>query len=182
MIAERGPPRNRLSPFPSSEAALRFDPGLGMFPASQPAGKALDVDLYAKLLMFAALAQVALTFAVYVVLMKRRQAAVKAGLNLQDTAMDSTLWPSSARQAQANLANQYELPVLFFAGVAIAFGIGSANWLTSILALVFVGGRIWHAYEHLGANVVSRRGMAFGVGFVALGLFWLALAVPALLS
>lgn len=135
----------------------------------------------ALVLLLAAALQVGLTFAVYVVLMRRRQAALKAGeLRMQDAALDSSLWPAPARQAQANLANQYELPVLFFAGVAIAFAIGSANWLLAILALVFALSRVWHAYEHLGVNIVKRRGAAFGVGFVALGLFWLALVLPAI--
>lgn len=140
------------------------------------------MDLFAKLLMLAAALQAALTFGVYVVLMQRRKAALQAGLNLQDTALDLSLWPAPARQAQANLANQYELPTLFFAGVAIAFSIGSANWLTAILALIFVATRFWHAAEHLGGNIVKRRGLAFIAGYAALALFWLGLVVPALLS
>ncbi|MDD2868812.1 MAPEG family protein [Neomegalonema sp.] len=134
----------------------------------------------ALVLLLSAALQVALTFAVYVVLARRRSAAIKAGLKLQDTALDASLWPAPARQAQANLANQYELPVLFFAGVGIAFAIGSANWLLAILALVFALTRVWHASEHLGANIVKRRGLAFGLGFAALGLFWAALVLPAL--
>ncbi len=138
--------------------------------------------LSAKILLLAAALQVALTSAVYVILMRRRSAAIKAGVKLQDTALDSSLWPAPARQAQANLANQYELPVLFFAGVGIAFAVGSANWLLAILALVFALARVWHAFEHLGGNIVRRRGMAFGIGFFALGLFWAALVIPALLA
>ncbi len=138
--------------------------------------------LSAKILLLAAALQVALTFAVYVILMRRRSAAIKAGVKLQDTALDSSLWPAPARQAQANLANQYELPTLFFAGVGIAFAIGSANWLLAVLALVFALSRVWHAFEHLCGNIVRRRGMAFGVGFASLGLFWAALVIPALLA
>jgi hypothetical protein len=40
------------------------------------------------------------------------------------------------------------------------------------LAWVFVASRILHSLIHTGSNVVMQRGLAFVVGFFAVGLMW----------
>jgi hypothetical protein len=120
--------------------------------------------------------QAFLTLAVYVVMFLRRQAAVRAG---EARARDFRLpgsEPERSATAVRNLANQYELPVLFFVVCLSLYVTNGAHWLAVILAWVFVVTRILHAAVHLGSNDLRLRAPAFAAGLLAVALLWLILA------
>jgi hypothetical protein len=99
-----------------------------------------------------------------------KQRAVREGLvKLGDVAVDNSRWPDSVRKINNNYNNQFELPLLFYAILLILV---KADWLQVALAWTFVASRILHSLIHTGSNVVMQRGLAFVVGFFAVGLMW----------
>jgi hypothetical protein len=98
---------------------------------------------------------------------------VREGLvKLGDVAVDNSRWPDSVRKINNNYNNQFELPLLFYAILPLLLILVKADWLQVALAWVFVASRILHSLIHTGSNVVMQRGLAFVVGFFAVGLMW----------
>jgi hypothetical protein len=76
-------------------------------------------------------------------------------------------------QAADNFRNLFETPVLFYAQVAIAVGLGHIpSWLV-LSAWVYVGLRIVHSVIHCTYNNVMHRLVAFLLGFVLLVVTWI---------
>ncbi len=124
--------------------------------------------------------QVALTVAVLVSMGPARSQSMREhGQNLDDNdvRLGRNVWSDAATKRAKNYANQFELPVLFYAVVAFALQTGTVNTLTLGLAWVFALSRVVHAVIHIGPNVVMWRGLAFLVGLVALMALWIALAI-----
>jgi hypothetical protein len=128
------------------------------------------------LLFLTLFAQVALIVFVGVKLWQVRQKALRSKeVRVADIALNNAAWPDYARKAQNNYANQFELPVLFFAGGLLTLHFGLTDWIFVILAVLFVVSRCFHTAIHIGSNNVMKRAPAFGLGFLALLLFWLYL-------
>jgi hypothetical protein len=123
-----------------------------------------------------AVAQAFLTLGVYFVLLGRRRAAIRSGAGM-DTFRVSGAEPDGSAAASRNVANQFELPVLFYAVCLALYVTNGASWLAVALAWIFVVSRLVHAAVHLGPNDVSRRFAAFVVGFAAVALLWLVFAL-----
>ena len=136
----------------------------------------------AQMALFAAvLTQVALTFVVYLLLVRARFAHASEPANLKpELAYDQAAWPVKARQISNSVESQFELPVLFYIGVLFAFQTGAPGWIAAILAWIFVSTRIVHAVIHIGKNVVMQRFSIFIAGFIAVVVFWIYLAVHVL--
>lgn len=128
------------------------------------------------LIFWPVIAQVLLTFVAYLVMSKRRIAAVKAGeAKARDFAVPKD--PESSATAARNVANQFELPVLFYV-VCLAFHqVGAVDWVALLLAWAFVAARVAHAWLHMTSNIVMLRRRLFIVGFVFVGLMWTWFAV-----
>ena len=61
------------------------------------------------------LAQVFLTLAMFIFLGARKARAVKAGqVNRKQAALDNRVWPEDVLKVANNIANQFEVPVLFY--------------------------------------------------------------------
>jgi hypothetical protein len=101
-----------------------------------------------------------------------KQQAVRQGVKLKDVALDNAGWPEATRKLNNNYNNQFELPVLFYAILPLLLMLVKVDWLQVTLAWVFVASRILHSLVHTGSNVVTKRGMAFLYGFIAVGLMW----------
>lgn len=129
------------------------------------------------LIFWPLLAQVALTYAVYIELGRRRSRAVaskEAGIShFRSRAPE----PPASAAASANVMNQFELPVLFYAACLASHAIGAVDGLILVLAWVFVASRVVHAFVHLGSNRIRYRFAAFGTGFTTLGLIWVLFAL-----
>lgn len=133
----------------------------------------------AQMALFGAVfAQVAMTFVIYLLLVRARFTYASDRANLKpELAYDQAAWPVKARQIANSVTSQFELPVLFYAGALFAFQFGVTGWVAAGLAWLFVAARFGHAFIHIGSNVVMTRFKLFFVGFVTLAVFWLYLAV-----
>jgi hypothetical protein len=121
--------------------------------------------------LYPVLAQIVLTLVLALGMGLRRQEALKSQeVAVDDIALDSTRWPARARQAANCYNNQFELPVIFYVLCLIAQITNASNLLFLILAWIFVISRVVHAFEHTTSNVVRRRGVIFGIGYIVVAL------------
>ena len=123
------------------------------------------------------LAQVALVFGVYGVLFLRRRQAVTEGSATSAQFRDNRDEPRQSLSARNNLANQFELPTLFYPACLGLYGVGAADLTAVVLAWLFVVTRYLHAAVHLTSNSLRYRSPVFGLGYVVLGAMWLWLAL-----
>ncbi len=108
---------------------------------------------------------------------KRRQSlyASRTPVNNRELALGEHKWSDAATQAANNFKNQFEMPVLFFVGVAFALILRKTDYVLVALAWLFVLSRYVHAAIHLGSNDVRVRAPIYMVGVVALFAFWVML-------
>lgn len=132
-------------------------------------------------LVLAAAAQVLLTAAVGLRLFLTRSRAMRNGRVHPQAVATSTrlaarLDDAPAVQAADNFRNLFEVPVLFFALVAVALATTRADAVLATLAWAFVVLRAVHSTIHCGGNRVMRRFAAFAAAAAVLlaGWGWLA--------
>lgn len=134
-------------------------------------------------ILWPVIVQVVLTFAVLMGMGPARARSMRElgqSLSDDDVRLGRNAWTDQALKFSKNYANQFELPVLFYAVVAYAMITSAVDVLMVGLAWIFALSRIVHTAIHVGPNVVMHRGLAFLVGFVALVLMWLKLAIHSL--
>ena len=102
----------------------------------------------------------------------RVRAVRSGGVKLGDVELDASRWPADVRKLAANYGNQFELPVLYYAALALLVAAGLADGVAIVLSWGFVGTRIVHSLIHTGGNVVIQRFYAFIAGFACLALMW----------
>ncbi len=118
-------------------------------------------------------AQVALTFFLMVWMGRSRFAAVRKGqVSASELKRNWTGWPERPTQIAAAFHNQFQLPVLFYVLVLIAFITTQADFLFVVLSWLFVVMRAIHAYVHTGRNDLHARFRAFFIGAVILMIMW----------
>ena len=126
--------------------------------------------------------QVALTFALLVWMGAARIAAVRHGeTRVRDIALGQSNWPPRIQQISNCYHNQFQLPMLFYVLVVLAYILHKADYLFIIMAWVFVALRIVHAAIHTTSNHVGHRFQAFAAGAVILLLMWVVFAARMLL-
>lgn len=118
------------------------------------------------------IAHAALVFAIYFLLGVRRKAAVQSGGASPARFRDNRDEPAESLLARNNLANQFELPVLFHAVCLALYATAGANWIAVTLAWIFVATRYIHAFVHVTSNDLRLRSPAFAAGFIVLALMW----------
>jgi hypothetical protein len=124
------------------------------------------------------IAHAVLVFVLYGLLRLRRGEAVKAGdAKVSDFRDRVSPEPEASRRVLANLANQFELPVLFHVGCIALFVTGGISTFVVAVAWVFTVSRYVHAAIHIGGNRLRYRFPAFVVGFASAALLWLWLAL-----
>jgi hypothetical protein len=130
-------------------------------------------------LFWPAFVQVLLTVFVMMMMGRARSASMKGRKqSLDDVALNRpTDWDDASTKASNNFKNQFELPVLFFAGIGIALALKLVDPVLVALAWVFVLARVLQTAIHLGPNKVGPRGLAYLVGAVALLALWVLLAL-----
>ena len=125
-------------------------------------------------LLLPAFVHVALVFYVGGRMGRARFQAARAGrVKVKDVAVDGTKWPEDVKKIANNYQNQFEVPVLFYAALALIVATGLADWVAVVLSWVFVASRIGHALVHIGPNIVIRRFQLFLFGFVTVVILWL---------
>jgi hypothetical protein len=90
----------------------------------------------------------------------------------------------SAGTAQIGSAynSQFQLPVLFYVAVVLAYLLRKADYLFVLLSFGFVAARIVHAWIVVTSNDARLRYGAFVAGLVLVAFMWLSFAVNILLA
>jgi hypothetical protein len=84
----------------------------------------------------------------------------------------SNPWAAVEPRISANLSNQFEWPLFFYAACLLLIHGNSASVVAPILAWVFVAGRLAHSSVHILTTNVRLRGLVFTINFLAtLGLW-----------
>ena len=123
------------------------------------------------------LVQVLLTLATYVLLIKAKIRAMKAGeVDMARRALFDDAWPESVMKINNNIRNQFEVPVLFYVLAFALWALEAVAWPALAAAWLFAISRIVHAWVHIGTNYVPNRRRAFTVGW------WIVLAMALLVA
>ncbi len=129
----------------------------------------LHLEYYDQLLLAAVFAQMLLTLGLLIHMGVLRVAAVQARkVRISEITLGSDKYPDAARKAGNALNNQFQLPVMFYALVAILLIIDQTNIVQVYLGWAFVISRFIHAGIHITKNDLNLR---FGV--YLLGVFLL---------
>lgn len=123
------------------------------------------------------IAQVALVHGVYLLMLRRRIGAVRAGqAGIKDFLLPFSE-PAPSASVARSLVNQFELPVLFYLAVILLFLTDGANHVAVILAWGFVITRYAHAVVHVTSNRLFLRQRLFMAGFGFEAALWLVLII-----
>jgi len=120
---------------------------------------------------------VLLTFIIGLITMKMRIANVKSG----DVSpqyfklMEGQEVPEIITKTTRSFNNQFEVPVLFYAGCIIYISLGVESLIGLALAWSFVLLRCIHAYIHLTYNHLIHRMLTFWFAFLSAVGLWLNL-------
>ncbi len=87
--------------------------------------------------------------------------------------------PERVTIVSRHFENQFQVPLLFFAGCCAHMALGLANETTIWLAWAFVATRLFHSMVHLGSNRIPYRLAAYAAGWLVLLFFWGQLGVLA---
>lgn len=131
-------------------------------------------------ILWPTVAMAALIFAIWSVLLRQRFAHIAAN---KPTAADfanaeavGRYFRPVERPAQ-NLANLFEMPVLYFALVPLLIVTGAASNMQVALAWVFVALRLVHSIIHVGPNAIRTRARVYIASCVVLFAMWLGLVL-----
>jgi hypothetical protein len=124
--------------------------------------------------------QVALTFGI-LLWMARGRAVSTGQTKLKDSALRQPDWPNRATQIGNCFADQFEMPVLFYALIAFALPLRHADLLIVLLSWVFVITRFVHAGIFVTSNDVRQRSLAWFAGGLVLLVMWIYFALKILL-
>ena len=125
---------------------------------------------------------VGLTFALLLWMASARGGALTGReVSLKDIALGEPNWPTRTTQIGNCFKNQFELPLLFYALIALAFPIRHADLVIVMLSWVFVVTRFAHAGIFVSSNNVQRRSLAWFAGVLVLFAMWVYFALKILL-
>lgn len=136
------------------------------------------MTMAADMIVGAQLAHILLVLMLFILLGRRKIAAVKAGqVDRKKAALDNRQWPEDVLKVSNNIANQFEAPVLFHALVLLAQVQNMATTFVAGLAVFFVLTRYAHAYVHTTSNFVPHRFRLFVIGVLTLLVMTITLIV-----
>jgi hypothetical protein len=123
------------------------------------------------------IAHVALVFALYFLLSFRRIGAIKDGRAKPEQFRENREEPAESFVVKNAIANQFELPVLFYAVSILLYLVDADNPVTVAGGWLFVALRYAHAYVHVTSNRLRYRRPLFIAGFAVVALLWIWLGV-----
>ena len=136
----------------------------------------MDADL--RVLAWPAFVMVVLTFAVQLRMYALRIAEMRR-LRIHPQAVATSAHAAQRfvdTRAADNFRNLFELPVLFYLALGVAFAFRTEDGALLALAWLFVALRAIHSAIHCSYNKVMHRFTAYVAGSVALMLLWVRLA------
>ena len=102
-----------------------------------------------------------------------RIASVRSGeTRIKDIAVDAKAWPVGVRAIGNNFDSQFDLPMMWYGGIAMMLAVGLADWVAVVLSWVFMASRIVHSYIHVGSNHVPTRMRVYLAGFACVTALW----------
>ncbi|WHO72758.1 MAPEG family protein [Rhizobium sp. BT03] len=122
------------------------------------------------------LAHVALVYGLYALLGLRRAKMVRAGSIAKSDYRENRDEPAESLVVKNCLANQFELPVLFYACCILLYVTEADNIVAVGLAWLFVALRYAHAAVHVSSNDLRYRSPLFAAGCLSLAAMWVWLA------
>jgi hypothetical protein len=126
--------------------------------------------------------QIGLTFFLLFGMATARGRALAGGaVKPRDVTLRQANWPTRAAQVGDCFANQFELPVLFYALIAIGLPIRHADLIIVMLSWVFVVTRFAHAGIFVTTNNLQTRSLAWFAGALVLLAMWVYFALKLLL-
>ena len=128
---------------------------------------ALAARLDAHWLLWPVLAQVVWTLWLYAPLTVMRLRAVRRGTARLSTYEFSRDEPPEVARLTRNLANQFELPVVFYLCAALLVALDAVTWIGICAAWVFIAGRVIHTAVQTLTGDVTLRGRVFTISFLA---------------
>ena len=127
--------------------------------------------------------QVALTFALLLWMAFARTGSVRRGeTKIRDIALGQLAWPEQPTKVSNCFNSQFQLPLLFYVLVILAWITKQADLIFVVMAWIFVILRFAHAYIHTTSNHVPTRFKVFGAGMLVLLVMWIIFAVRILLA
>jgi hypothetical protein len=111
----------------------------------------------------------------------RRQALVGGETKIRDIALGQPNWPTRATQIGNCFKNQFELPLLFYALIALALPLRHADLFIVLMSWVFVVTRFVHAGIFVTSNDLNRRSLAWFASVLVLFAMWIYFALRILL-
>ncbi|MEM7302454.1 MAG: MAPEG family protein [Pseudomonadota bacterium] len=128
-------------------------------------------------ILWPAIIMALITLILYVPMAQRRASAVKAGNAKASDFKITGKEPDESAQFVKAIANQYEMPVLFYAACVMAIVAGAADFIMVGLAWVFALGKLIHILVFITSNNLRLRRPVFMIPWFALILMWLWLAI-----
>ena len=125
------------------------------------------MPLSASSILWPMLAHIAWVVLLYAWLTYARWVAVKRGEVDYSSFEFNREEPPAVARIRLNLANQFELPVLFYALVVLLIALGKVTTFDVIAAWVFVAGRVIHSLVQTLTDNVPLRGQVFTINFLA---------------
>jgi hypothetical protein len=122
-----------------------------------------------QLLIFPMAAHVALSAFLYVLLTIVRAPSVWGIGRLPD---GTNPWAKLEPRISANLSNQFEWPVLFYAACLILLQHKEVGRFALLFAWIFVGGRLLHSFVQILTTNIRLRGLVFTLNFLAVLVLW----------
>jgi hypothetical protein len=130
-------------------------------------------------LLWPMLAQIGWTFLLYVWLTVARQHAVKRG-EVEYGSFVHGEEPHHVARITRNLANQFELPVIFYAVIVLLVATRNVTTIDLLAAWIFVAGRVVHTLVQTLTDNVPLRGQIFLINFAAVAVLVAHVALLAL--
>jgi hypothetical protein len=121
----------------------------------------------AGLLLWPMLAHVGLIVFLYAWLTVARVGAVRRGEAEYSCFVFGRGEPPQAARISRNLANQFELPVIFYAMGVLLIVLGRVTPVDVVAAWVFIAGRLAHTAVQTLTDNVPLRGQVFMINFLA---------------
>ncbi len=124
-------------------------------------------------ILYPVFAQVALTFGLQLWMARERVGSVRRGeVKASEIALGQNAWPRRPTQVANAFHNQLELPILFYLLAAFALITSRVDGPLVVMAWLFVGLRLVHAYIHTTHNRIGWRFYAFMGSSLVLMAMW----------
>lgn len=134
----------------------------------------------AQMILAPLVAQAALTFYLMAgMMLLRRRAVMEKKVKPKDLLIRAggNPWPPRVAQFGDAYLNSFELPILFYVVMILAFITRTADLLFVLLAWVFVALRVTQAIVHTTSNIRKYRSNAFRAGAAVLLAMWVLFAI-----